>query len=109
MHSLDNRLHARKYDVHHIAWLWCENFGDRSRHLLEVSRNEPVSYPLFAGSVAATSLALTVFAFAACSGDAESSNAEPDEAAASAAQKRVDAYLEPVEDIDVTYAAHQEA
>ena len=52
--------------------------------------------------VAATSLALTVFAFAACSGDAESSNAEPDEEAASAAQQRVDAYLEPVEDIDVT-------
>ena len=43
-----------------------------------------------------------MFALAACSGDAESSNAEPDEAAASAAQKRVDAYLEPVEDIDVT-------
>ena len=52
--------------------------------------------------VAATSLALTVFAFAGCSSDAKSSNADPDEAAAAAAQKRVDSYLEPVEDIDVT-------
>lgn len=60
------------------------------------------SHIRFWRGVTSTSIALTFFALAACGGDAESSNSEPDEAAAAAAQKRIDPYLEPVEDIDVT-------
>jgi len=54
--------------------------------------------------VAATSIALTVLALAGCGskGHAESSAAQPDEAAVAAAQMRIDPYLKPVEDIDVT-------
>ena len=88
-----------KYDTHHIVWLWCDTSGDRRLFWRYLAMNQSRTRSL--RGVAAALLALTVLAFAGCSGDAESTNAEPDEAAASAAQKRVDAYLEPVEDIDV--------
>lgn len=54
--------------------------------------------------VAAASIAATVFALAGCGSgtDGGASSAEPDEAAAAAAQTRIDPYLKPVEDIDVT-------
>ena len=90
-----------KYDTHHIVGCGATPLVIAAvlfwRYLaMNQSRTRSVR------GVAAALLALTVFAFAGCSSDAQSTNAEPDEAAASAAQKRVDAYLAPVENIDVT-------